>query len=447
MDLLKLRIKVQQLSYSGISMLAGISAFGCYTCMYAFRKAFAAATFHGPQYFHVDYKIWLVIAQIVGYTLSKFYGIKFVSETNANRRAFNILMLIAIAWLALLGFALVPAPWNIGFMFLNGFPLGMIWGLVFSYLEGRRSTEFLGAVMATSLIFASGLVKSTGRILMGSLGVSEFWMPFMTGLVFLIPLLLFVLLLEMIPAPDTDDQRLRTRRLPMKGADRKYFFLKFLPGIVLTLLIYTLFTTMRDIRDNFEVEIWSDFGIHNNAIYTQIDGGISILVLVLLSSLILVKDNLKAFSLIHLMIASGCLMIGLGTLLFNLHLIGVVAWMSMAGLGLYMGYVPYNAIFFDRMIATFKQAGNVAFVMYMADSFGYLGSITVLLVKEFTHLPFSWGHFYLQGIVAVSSIGLVSSISSLLYFRWKSRQQGLEVGPESVFLSAELMQTTVMNKS
>lgn len=421
MNLQSLRLKIQQLPYLWMSVLAGISAFGCYTSMYAFRKAFAAATFHGPEFFHVEYKIWLVIAQIIGYTLSKFYGIKLVSETSSSRRALSILVLIGMAWLALLGFALVPAPWNIGFMFLNGFPLGMIWGLVFSYLEGRRSTEFLGAVMATSLIFASGLVKSTGRMLMGTYGITAFWMPFMTGLVFLVPLLLFVLMLELIPAPDAQDMRQRTERLPMNAADRRTFLIKFLPGILLTLVIYTLFTIMRDIRDNFEVEIWSDFGIHSNAIYTQIDAGISVLVLVLLSSMILVRDNLRAFSLIHLMIAGGCLIIGLGTLLFNLHLIGVIAWMSMAGLGLYMGYVPYNALFFDRMIANFRHASNVGFIMYIADASGYLGSVSVLLIKEFTHFQVSWGHFYLQGVVFVAVTGFICSISSLLYFRYKTR--------------------------
>lgn len=412
---------VSRFSYPARAVLAALSAFGCYTSMYAFRKAFSAGTFEGLQLLHIDYKVWLVIAQVLGYTLSKFYGIKYIAEVPARKRAASILLLIGMAWLALLGFALVPRPWNIGCLFLNGFPLGMIWGLVFSYLEGRKSTEFLGAVMATSLIFASGLVKTTGRLLMSDYGVNQYWMPFMTGLVFLLPLLLFVFLLETIPDPDTEDLLQRTRRLPMNGPQRKQFALDFLPGIVLTIIIYTLFTIMRDIRDNFEVEIWSDFGVHDNTIYTRIDGGISVMVLLLLGSLILVKDNLKAFSLIHLMVAGGSCIIGLSTLLFKFHLTGVVTWMSLTGLGLYMCYVPYNAIFFDRMIANFRQASNVGFIMYVADSFGYLGSISVLLVREISRLSISWGNFYLQGVLAVALVGLAGSLSSLVYFRRKTR--------------------------
>lgn len=418
----KCRAAINTLSYSQRSLIMALAAFGCYTSMYAFRKAFAAGTFESVKFLSVDYKVWLVIAQIIGYTLSKFYGIKFISEIPSNRRARTIIILIGSAWLALLGFAIVPRPYNIIFLFLNGFPLGMIWGLVFSYLEGRKSTEFLGAVMATSLIFASGLVKTIGRLIITIFHVNEYWMPFLTGLVFVLPLLLFVFLLESVPDPDTQDLISRTRRLPMNAAGRNKFLLNFLPGIFLTLIIYTLFTIMRDIRDNFEVEIWSDFGVHTNSIYARIDGGISILILLLLSLLILVKDNLKAFSLIHLMIASGCFIIGLASILFILNLIGVMTWMTLSGLGLYMGYVPYNALFFDRMIANFRYASNVGFIMYIADSFGYLGSISVLVLKEFTQLTFSWGHFYLKGMLIVSVIGLIASLSSLIYFRLKTRK-------------------------
>src|ERR1700753_2368963 len=174
----RLRLKVAKWPYPVMSVLAAISAFGAYTSMYAFRKGFSAGTFTGQQYFHIDYKVWLVIAQIIGYTMSKFYGIKFISELKPGQRAKYILLLIGIAWLALLCFAIVPAPYNIIFLFINGFPLGLIWGLVFGYLEGRKSTEFMAAVLSISLIFASGFVKTVARMLMGSFHISEDFNPF-----------------------------------------------------------------------------------------------------------------------------------------------------------------------------------------------------------------------------------------------------------------------------
>lgn len=432
----KLRAQVARWPYSLLSVMAAIAAFGTYTCMYAFRKAFSAGTFAGEQYWHVDYKVWLVIAQVIGYTLSKFYGIRFIAELKTSQRAKFILLLIGIGWLALLAFAIIPAPYNILCLFINGFPLGMIWGLVFSYLEGRRSTEFMAAVLSISLIFASGFVKTVGRILLSSFHVSEYMMPFLTGAVFVLPLLLFVFCLELMPPPAPEDIALRTKREPMNVAERKAFLGRFLPGILLTLIIYVLLTVMRDVRDNFEVEIWASFGIKDNTIYTKIDSLISVLVLIIMSLLILVKNNLRAFSIIHGMIICGCVIAGAGTLLFSLKLIDPVTWMMMAGLGLYLGYVPYNAIFFERLIATFQYRSNVGFLMYVADSAGYLGSVTVLFVKEFARPGISWGAFFKEAVLMIAIVGGISAILSLIYFlnrvqkqTKQNKQQSLNIFP------------------
>lgn len=416
-----IRSKCAHLPYTVITIIAAVSAFGAYTSMYAFRKAFASGTFSSQQYFHVDYKVWLVIAQVLGYTLSKFYGIRFIAEVDHTKRGRYILTLVGISWLALLAFALIPAPYNIVCMLVNGFPLGMIWGLVFGYVEGRRTTEFMAAVMSISLIFASGFIKTTGRTLLNIYHVNEYWMPFLTGLLFVLPLLFFVFFLEVLPPPDEEDKKLRVERKTMSAEDRKKFLHTFLPGIVLTLVIYVLLTITRDVRDNFEVEIWADLGIKNNAIYTQIDSIISVLVLIMIGLLILIRNNMKAFAVIHVMIISGCLLIGLATVAFGLHLISAIPWMTCVGLGLYMGYIPYNAIFFERLIASFRQKGNVGFLMYVADSAGYLGSISVLLFKELGKSDISWGVFFRDGVVIVSFIGGVSAVFSLLYFMQKGR--------------------------
>jgi hypothetical protein len=421
-----LRNRVSKWPYSIISILAAVSAFGAYTSMYAFRKAFAAGSYAGIEYLNIDYKAWLVIAQVLGYTLSKFYGIKFIAEIKALSRGKSILILIAVSWLALGGFAMVPAPYNILFLFINGFPLGMIWGLVFGYLEGRKTTEFMAAILSTSLIFASGFVKTIGRTLMADFQIGEYSMPFITGAIFVIPLCLFVLILEVIPAPNQQDRQLRTERVAMSADERRAFLIRFLPGIMLTVLVYVMLTVMRDVRDNFEVEIWEGLGIKSNTIYNNIDSIISIAVLVGISLLILVKNNLKAFAIIHVFIICGCLLAGISTLLFIASMIGPVTWMTLAGLGLYSGYVPYNAIFFDRMIASFNYKSNVGFIMYIADAVGYLGSISVLLMKELGDSQISWGSFFENGLLFMSAIGAVGGSLSLLYFLQSARKTGVK---------------------
>jgi MFS-type transporter involved in bile tolerance (Atg22 family) len=142
-----------------------------------------------------------------------------------------------------------------------------------------------------------------------------------------------------------------------------------------------------------------------------------------LSLLILVKDNFKAFTVIHIMIISGCLLAGTATWLFDSHTIGPVAWMSLSGLGLYFAYIPYNAIFFERMIATFKGNGNVGFVMYIADAAGYLGSVSILFLKEFgTENTHGWMHFFKQGLYSVAIVGGIAATCSYFYFLQKKNQ-------------------------
>ena len=79
----------------------------------------SVATFDGLSFIGVDYKILLVIAQVLGYALSKFVGIKVISELKPNRRLLYLISLIVLAEISLLLFAWVAAPYNIPFMFLN----------------------------------------------------------------------------------------------------------------------------------------------------------------------------------------------------------------------------------------------------------------------------------------------------------------------------------------
>ncbi|MEB0249347.1 DUF5690 family protein, partial [Mucilaginibacter sp. 5B2] len=134
------------------------------------------------------------------------------------------------------------------------------------------------------------------------------------------------------------------------------------------------------------------------------------------------RKNLRAFSIIHLMIIGGCVLVGASTIMYSLKMIDPVSWMTMAGLGLYLGYVPYNAIFFERMIATFHYKSNVGFVMYVADSMGYLGSVSILLIKELGHPNISWGNFFKEGVMIVAIVGGICGILSLIYFLQSARK-------------------------
>lgn len=405
-----------------VGLYAAITVFLTYTMVFGFRKSFTVATFDGITIAGYSYKTILVISQMLGYMLAKFYGIKYISELKRHGRGQIIIFLTAVSWLSWLFFAFVPAPFNILFLFINGFPLGILWGVVFSYVEGRRSTDFIGATLAVSFIFASGFVKTVGAWLMLTFQVSELWVPFFTGLVFAGPLLLFVYLIERIPPPDEKDIAYRMNRVPMLAEDRRRFVSMFLPGLIACILIYVFATIFRDMRDNFSAEMWKEMGFFDKPeLFAKTETPITVIILVLIGSMVLIQNSFKALMLSHFFIAIGFILAGVSSFMFIGENLAPVWWMTLVGLGLYMVYIPFNSVFFERLIASFKHTGNVGFLIYLADSFGYVGSVGVMLSKEIFKVQLNWVTFFSNSVIILSIVGLLLTIFSAIYFLVKYR--------------------------
>jgi hypothetical protein len=397
------------------------AAFAAYFSMYAFRKPFAAATFSEQTAFGTELKIALVLSQVIGYALSKFVSIKLVSEIPAHRRALALVALVLVAELALLAFGVLPPAGQVVAIFFNGVPLGAVWGLVFGHLEGRRTTEILGAGLSTSYIVASGAVKSVGRWLLDR-GVDESWMPFLTGLLFLPPFLLAVWALRVLPPPSPEDVEARSERAPMYGAERKAFVARFAFGLIALTGLYMFLTAFRDFRDNFAVEIWAALGWADTpAIFTYSEIPVALAVLAGLAALYLVRDNRKAFFAVHWLMIGGSVLIGVATLAFDLGLLGGVAWMIALGVGLYLGYVPYGCMLFDRLIAATRAPGTAVFMIYVTDAFGYLGSIIVLVVKHSSDADLSWLAFFRGFAYTTAIVCTAAFAASAWYFARRTR--------------------------
>jgi hypothetical protein len=167
-------------------------------------------------------------------------------------------------------------------------------------------------------------------------------------------------------------------------------------------------------------EILSELNLGKNAsLFTKIETPVTLVVLATTTLLVLVKRNYKAFMLNHWMIIFGLLISLSATIFFREGWINPIVWMMITGTGLYMSYVPFNCIFFERMIATYKVAGNVGFVMYIADAFGYLGSLLILFLKEFSGLHISWMQFFIQTTILCSGAGIVLVAAGMFYFSRK----------------------------
>lgn len=407
-------------STSGFSAYAIAAAFSAYFAMYAVRKPFAAAAFDDAVVWGVQLKIALVLGQVIGYALSKFAGIKFVSEIAPHRRPAALVALLLVAELALLAFGVLPPGGQVVAMFLNGLPLGAIWGLVFGFLEGRRTTEILGAGLSTSYIVASGAVKSIGRWCLDQ-GVPEAWMPALVGAMFLPLFFVAVWLLARLPAPTAEDEGARTRRAPMFGAERAAFIRRFFVGILLLTLAHVALTAYRDFRDNFAAELWHALGFGDApAMFTYSEIPVALSVVGGLALVYRVRDNRRAFFWVHVLMASGAMMVAGATLLFDVGALSGPLWMTAIGIGLYLGYVPFGTVLFDRLIAATGAVGTAVFMIYVTDAFGYLGSIGVMLFKNFAHGDLSWLEFFRRFSYGVGLACAAAFAASAWYFAARS---------------------------
>jgi hypothetical protein len=400
-------------------------AFTTYFAMYSYRKPFAAAHFADQSFWVLDLKSALIISQLFGYALSKLLGIKFNSEMPPQRRAWALVFLIVWAELALVLFAVLPPQGKVVALFLNGLPLGTVWGVVFSFLEGRQTSEILGAGLSCAYVVASGAVKSVGATLLGH-GVSEAWMPATTGLLFLPVFLVAVYGLSLIPAPSAADAAARTHREPMHAEERRAFVRRFLPGLLLLVIVYLFLTSYRDFRDNYAAEIWADLGHdpeREASVFTLTEIPIAMSVMLVLGLLYLVKNNKRGLLLTYVIMGSGAVLVGVSTLLFDGGAIGARAWMILVGLGLYLGYVPYGCVLFDRMIAALGIVATAVFLIYVSDAVAYGGSVGIVLYKVLGQADISKLEFFRYFSYAMSVGCVLLLVISGGYFLRRARPE------------------------
>jgi phosphonate degradation associated HDIG domain protein len=401
------------------------AAFATYFCMYAFRKPFAAARFDGEQFLggEIALKTAFVVSQILGYTVSKYIGIKVCPEVRPDRRAALLVFLILAAEAALVLFAILPRDLKVVAIFCNGLPLGMVWGLVVWYLEGRLTSEVLLAGLACSYIVSSGAVKDVGRYLMASHGVSEAAMPMLTGALFLPPFLLSVWLLSQLPPPTAADHASRVERTTMDRSSRLAFLRALLFGLVLLFGARLLSTAFRDYRDNYGVELFEALGYHGNpALFTRTEVPVALGVMTALALLNLIRSNRAGVLGAHLLMMAGLALMAFSTLLLDLGVVNGIGWMILVGLGSYMAYVPHDSVVFDRIIASTRVGGTAVFAIYLADAIGYTGSIGLPLVKDLLFPRVDRLAFFRAFTYVVSLTGTGMLVASCVYFYRKHRE-------------------------
>lgn len=414
----------QKVSNALFIVWAGGAALVSYALVYALRKPFTAATFEGLEFLGMDYKTATSIVQIAGYVLSKLLGIKLVSELQRRHRLPFLIGSVAMAELSLLAFGLLPVPWNIVALFFNGLSLGCMWGVIFSFLEGRRLSGVLASVMGMSIACSSALAKSAGLYLIRDLGVDPFWMPAIIGGVAFVLLVVLAFALNALPDPSAEDRAACAERVPMDGRQRRQIFLRFAPLLTMLFAANLFVTVVRDIKEDFLVNIVDTSQLSAWA-FSGVDAVVTAIILLLFLAVSLIRSHLNVLcTLLVLVLVS---MFALVYVAWNYDWLALspLAWLFVQSLGVYTAFLSFQTLFFERFVACYHIRGNVGFFIVTIDFIGYVGTVGVLVFKELFAGELDWLAFYNSMVVWLGLASCLLFAGSLL---WLARGRSLTLG-------------------
>ena len=409
---------------------AGGTALLSYSLVYALRKPFTAAEFEGLTVAGMDYKIAVSIVQLLGYVTAKFLGIKFISELKPEGRLRFIIGSAALSEVSLILFGALPIPYNIAALFFNGLSLGCMWGVIFSFLEGRRTTDILASIMGVSMALSSGVAKSLGLFTLHDLGVSEFWMPAIIGAIAFPLLCLTGWSMTRFPKPTAEDIASRSRRVTLNGHERWQLFVRFMPVLILLFGANLLLTVMRDIKEDFIVCI-IDVNTISAWTFAHVDT-IATLIMLVLFALLATLHSHRAVLCILLALST----LGMGTLAFvgaNFHTLAIstTQWLFLQSLCIDVAYLGFQTIFFERFIACFKVRGNVGFFIITIDFVGYVGTLGLLCAKEYMGAHIHWAELYNQMNLYIGLACCIAFALSFVYIQlYKAKQKKSLSKPE-----------------
>jgi hypothetical protein len=417
----------------------GAAGFFLYFSMYALRRPFKAAKFRDDDGVVLEWfdtgmtlKTAISIFQLAGYMSSKWLAIIVVSIAK-GKQDWYLTALIFIAQISLILFGLTEgAPDYSPFpMFLNGLMLGMVWGLVVAYFEGRTTSDFSLVCLSISFIVSSGIVKDVALKVLGW-GYSQFWMPAMVGAMFL-PLYLFcTLLLNQLPAPTQKEEMEKARRVPMNHQSRLEYFIMFWPGLLCLWLGVMLLTAYRDYRDTFAVEIFEELGYDNEpGNLSKSESLVAGILLIPIASLVFCQNNVLAFKLSMASLVLGSVLMLLSVYTFVGSDYSGFTYYVLTGVASYLSYVPYNSVLYERLVAVLQVPCNISYLMAVMDAVGYLGVFIVFIVADYSSLDNHLDVFNIIGqVFGFATMGLYI-LSSVYFFVWK-RALLFEYGKKTV---------------
>jgi hypothetical protein len=134
-----------------------------------------------------------------------------------------------------------------------------------------------------------------------------------------------------------------------------------------------------------------------------------------------IRDNRKAFFGSLGACAFGFVLLAAALFARDSMNISPMAFMVLIGLGMYIPYVVVHTTVLERLLAVTRERGNLAFLMYIADSCGYLGYSAVVFGKGAIARRADFLAFFTVFAWISVVVSIISLVGAWIYFARRSR--------------------------
>ncbi len=203
----------------------------------------------------------------------------------------------------------------------------------------------------------------------------------------------------------------------MGRAERSALVRRYGWGLFLIVSAYFLVTIARSIRADFAPEIWRGLGVVvSPSTFSRSELLVALVVLVANGLSVLIVDNRRAFFGSLGVALSGSIVMLASLAALSGSKIDGFTFMVLLGSGLYLPYVAIHTTIFERLIAMTRGRGNLGFLMYVADSAGYLGYAALMIAKGALPAGANFLQFFMVTCSVIAALTCASLLMSYYYF-------------------------------
>jgi hypothetical protein len=204
----------------------------------------------------------------------------------------------------------------------------------------------------------------------------------------------------------------------MTREDRRAFFRRYAAGLCLITFMYVAVTILRSVRADFAPEVWSGLGYDGQpGVFTWSEMLVAAGVMIVSGSTVLIASHRRAFFTSLFIAVAGLGLVVASVAGLKLGWLGGFAFMVTSGLGLYLPYIAVHTTVFERMIALTRDRGTIGYLMYLADSAGYLGYIGLMVASTLFRPDERFLNQYLALCLVVATAGVVATAAAARWFQ------------------------------